>query len=178
MNKRLRLGKHETKTGAAFNRGASRQDYQTDPRLIAAVVARFGALEFDLAATRENSQCGEYFMGPGSKVSVNALSTTWDGLQGNLWLNPPYSEIARWAKKCSEYQGDGRIFFLVPASVGSNWFRDFVHPFAHTYILNGRLTFAGEKGPFPKDCMLCVYIRARICHEFMQREIDIWRWNP
>lgn len=167
-------------TGAAFHRGESKQDYQTDPDFIRAVVARFNVLDFDLAATSENSQCGEMHFGPGSKVATDALTTTWDGLDGNLWLNPPYGEIPKWAKKCAEYRGDGRIFFLVPASVGSKWFADLVHPFAHTYLLTGRLRFVGEKFDFPKDCMLNVFLRrgCAIDREFTRGAIELWRWKP
>ena len=35
--------------------GRSRQDYGTPPEFLAAVVARFGPLAFDLAASRDNA---------------------------------------------------------------------------------------------------------------------------
>lgn len=165
-------------TGASFHRGESKQDYGTDPRLVRAVVQRFGKMDFDLAATRENSQCGEDYFGPGSAENEDALSLSWDALKGNLWLNPPYADIATWAKKCASYRGMGKIFFLVPASVGANWFTDHVQPHAHTFILNGRLTFVGETNAFPKDCMLCVYMPAwTVAGELVRGTIEVWRWK-
>lgn len=161
--------------GAAFHRGTSKQDYETDPDFIREVRTRFGALDFDLAATKKNAQAPHFF-GPGSSLTEDALACSWSHLAGNLWLNPPYDAIATWAKKCSAYQGEGRILFLVPASVGANWFAELVYPFAHTLILNGRLTFVGEKHPFPKDCMLAIYGKLRPLN--MPREvIDLWRWK-
>lgn len=160
---------------AGFNRGASKQDYQTDPLFMKAVVKRFGSMNHDLAATKENSQCGQDFYGPGSKWAEDSLAIHWTSAFGssapNLWLNPPYDDIPTWAKKCSEYKGTGSIFFLVPASVGSNWFAELVNPYAYTYILNGRLTFVGQKDPYPKDCMLAVF-GARY-----GGRIEIWRWK-
>jgi hypothetical protein len=159
-------------TGTAFNRGTSIQDYQTDPEFMRAVFKRFGSMDFDLAAHASNSQCGKYFYGSGSMLGTDSMAEDWSKLRGNLWLNPPYNAIALWAKKCSEYRGEGKIFFLVPASVGSNWFAWLVYPYATTYLLNGRLTFVGEKNPYPKDCLLAIYpSRSGV------DPIQIWRWK-
>jgi DNA (cytosine-5)-methyltransferase 1 len=141
-----------TKTGASMDRAHSRQDYATPREFLAAVEKRWGAMEFDLAADAHNSVCGSYYYGPGE----DSLAESW-ALSGNLWLNPPFSDISPWAKKCSETALKlGRIFLLVPASIGSNWFAKYVHPYAFIYALQGRLSFDG-KAPYPKDCMLCVY---------------------
>jgi hypothetical protein len=51
---------------------------------------------------------------------------------------------------------DTKIALLVPASVGSNWYRDYVDRYAYVLFLNGRIDFIpGE--PYPKDCMLVLY---------------------
>lgn len=76
------------------------------------------------------------------------------GMAG-VGLTPPYSNIKEWVAKC-----DGSlaaIALLVPASVGSNWFRDHVDGKARVFFLNGRVTFVGHKAGYPKDLILCLY---------------------
>jgi hypothetical protein len=40
---------------------------------------------------------------------------------------------------------------------------------AHVYALSPRLTFKGEKWPYPKDCMLSVFGE--------QPGFEVWRWK-
>lgn len=88
------------------------------------------------------------------------------------WLNPPYSHIAPWAERCADAATDGaHITLLVPASVGANWFRDFVHGQARVIFLNGRLTFVGHMAPYPKDCMLCLY------GPDVEIGYNVWTWR-
>jgi phage N-6-adenine-methyltransferase len=146
------------RTGASFARGSSKQDYSTPRIFLDAVERRFGKLDFDLAATKENRVAHDFF-GPDNHDPRfrDSLACNWSTLGGNLWLNPPFARIAPWAAKCAEpLLPRVRIFFLVPAAVGSNWWRDFVHKKALVLFLNGRLSFDGKDG-YPKDCALCVY---------------------
>lgn len=147
--------------------GRSFQNYQTDPRLIAAVVRRFGPLVLDLAASADNTQAPLYF-----DEEFDSLKQNWqdpDLPAGNRWLNPPFGDIGRWAAKCVESAGSpNRIIFHVPASVGANWYRDFVHRWAAVLFLNGRVTYVGQTQPFPKDCLIAVYGDAPGC--------DVWSW--
>ncbi len=143
------------KTGASFSRGSSRQDYATPADFLAAVVARFGPLYFDLAASDDNAKAKHYFT-----IRDNSLVQEWHKLPGLLWLNPPFDHIMPWACKCAEEAALGaRILFLVPASVGSNWFNEFVHRKALVLALNGRLCFdpAHPTWGYPKDCILAGY---------------------
>jgi hypothetical protein len=151
---------------------ASRQDYRTDAEFIRAVEARFRKIEVDLAAHAANAQCPIWY-GPGG-VWEDALRVDLDWPTDRmLWLNPPFVDIAPWAAKCAQTNyrltGRGAIAFLVPASVGSNWFARFVHGKALVLALNGpRLKFGG-KDPFPKDLMLAVYGEPP--------GFDVWRWR-
>lgn len=153
-------------TGATLNRGSSRQDYETPPDFITAVQSRFGIINVDLAATKENTK-GQIWI----DEEQDSLTVNWSRLRGNLWLNPPFNNIAPWAKKCSEESKKGcRIFFLTPASVGSNWFAQHVFGQAHVLFLNGRITFVGAEDPYPKDCILS-------CFGVTSPGFDIWRWK-
>lgn len=149
--------------GAGFNRGQSRQDYQTPPEFLAAVKSQFGTIGWDLAAHAGNHVVPDYY-GPGGAVE-DSLSVNWNMLTtvrtehghpiGLGWCNPPYDNIKRWVKKAAESRLT-HLVMLVPTSTGV-YFREYVHNIADVYFLTPRLTFVGEKDPYPKDLMLLHY---------------------
>lgn len=146
--------------------GKSRQDQGTPWPFIRAVEARFGEFAWDLAASESNAKARMWLDEEGDSLKVH-----WASLVGNLWLNPPFGNIAPFAEKCAIESARGaKIRMLVPASVGTIWFREFVHRRAYVLFLSPRLTFLGEKDPFPKDLLLCVYERG--LHGY-----DCWRWD-
>lgn len=163
------------------NRGKSNQYYETPNNFIKAVERKFGPIIFDLAASNYNTKSSSYFT-----EEQDSLEQDWTKLptNGNLWLNPPYSDIGLFAKKCNDTiskivatkcHSKISILMLVPASVGSNWFRDYVYEKSIIFFLNGRITFVGEKNPYPKDCMLCQYID--YSDDVSKLTTCIWHWN-
>lgn len=145
----------------------TRQDYQTPPEFLAAVAARFGRITFDIACTRENAvAAGGFYFDEG----LDALTEHWGFGGGYWWCNPPFGQSAKFAAKAAEATGPG--FLLVPASVDSNWYRDYVEGIALALPLSPRVTFVGEKHPIPRALMLCVY-GTRHQPGFRQ-----WRWKP
>ena len=157
------------RSGASFARGKSDQTYETPPNFMQAVNKRFGKIDFDLACLPATAKAKKFFT-----PKENSLVQQWHKIPGLLWLNPPFDNISEWVSKCSrEARLGARILFLVPASVGSNWFADYVHNQAHVLFLNGRLQFVGAKDPYPKDCVLiCYNIVHRGAHGY-----DVWRWK-
>jgi phage N-6-adenine-methyltransferase len=160
------------KSGASFRRGKSKQDYKTPQDFRFAVMSRFnyGVLPaFDLAADATNYfSTGNYFC-----AASEALNHEWHKITGLLWLNPPFDKITPWAKKCAEEAKLGAdILFLVPAAVGSNWFRDYVHKKAFVEFLNGRIHFDPEHPTwgYPKDTMLARYWNGISGY-------DVWNWR-
>ena len=155
------------KTGASLNKGHSKQDYGTPPEFVWAVEERFGKIQFDLAASKSNALAPDFFC-----KEQDSLKQDWHNLNGLLWLNPPFGDIAPWVEKCSEESMVGAIIImLTPASVGSNWFRYFVFQQAQVIFLNGRIKFIGAEDAFPKDCMLTIW-RRNILTDF-----SIWTWK-
>ncbi len=146
------------------------QAVETPQVFIDAVEDRFGKLNVDLAATFSNTKCNMY-LGENSKFCEDSLSYDWSNLSGNLWLNPEFKRIKPWAKKASDtrLRGNSKIIILTPASVGTNWFRDYVYRKAKVIFLNGRITFVGEKDSFPKDLMLFVF--------GLTPCFDVWQWK-
>lgn len=153
--------------GSLITGAKGKQDYATPWALIKAVERRFGPLAIDLAASLENKKAPLCYT-----EDEDSLSADWGSLHGlNCWLNPPFKNIGKWAEKAERAASKGlvKIFMLTPASVGSNWYSDFVHQKARVYALKPRITFEGAKDPFPKDCMLT-------CFGYSWR-FDVWDWS-
>jgi phage N-6-adenine-methyltransferase len=152
----------------AQNPATSEQSVQTPPDFMAAVSGLWGPMVFDLSADIFNTQSPAFF-----DKEDDALKQDWTLLNGNLWLNCEYAQIDPFARKAAETapygQTDRRIFLLVPAAVGTNWYADHVHDKARVLFLRPRLTFVGHKHPYPKDLMLALYGEQPGC--------ECWRWK-
>lgn len=166
------------------NKNTSRQDYETPPDFIAAVVERFGPLDVDLACGPKLQTTmpldGVY---PDTRKApvglcypqIDSLTVPWGDLYGDstCWLNMPFGSAGDWYAKCaSEYErfSTGKILALSPASIDTNYFADYVWGRALVLALRPRIVFVGEVDPFKKPLMLCVYGAAP--------GFDVWRWKP
>lgn len=159
----------------------SKQDYATPTEFMAAARKKLGivAFAFDFAANKRNAKADRFWSARDNSLKMPIA--TWlavtmrvgHGSKGWGWLNPPFSKIYPWAERCHALQkAGGRVAFLVPASVGSNWFVEFVAKRAHVLFLHGRLCFDG-KGPYPKDCILVLFDGQR---EF-KPGYHVWDWR-
>ena len=168
--------------------GKSVQIVVTPWNFIDAVEKRWGLIRFDLAADRGNlrvrtNTSAHAHLGPGSKIAEDAFSITWARVVPpvNSWLNPPFGDICPWAMHCSSTVNDllhpwgGTIFFLVPASVGSNWWAEHVHRKAAVKFLRPRLVFEGHTQSYPKDLALCIYTRVQ--SKGLTPGYECWRWD-
>ena len=149
----------------------SEQSVATPTEFLKKVKELLGIEDFswDLAAEAHNSVAPNcrYF-----DEEQNSLIQPWHNIGGWCWLNPPFSDIKPWAMKAYEESRKGaKVAMLVPASTGSNWFREWVDGKAFVNLLNGRLTFVGHTSPYPKDCMLLLYSK------YIRGGYYVWRWN-
>lgn len=157
--------------------GKSVQEVGTPRAFLDAVEARFGKLAWDLAADETNHVTAGW-SGPGSTKQPDSLAGAWWALpSGLLWLNPPYANIGQWTEKCAGWQFGGygnsisqRIALLIPAAVGTNYFRRYIDGRARVYFLSPRLTFVGHTQSYPKDLILAMYGETT--------GYECWRWRP
>jgi phage N-6-adenine-methyltransferase len=172
-----------TKTGASLNRHNSETSVGTPQAFVDACARRYGSICIDLAADDQNTKCNRFL-----SEREDSLKQDWAGcihvahsqsqkslgIEGTTaWLNPPYDDIGKWAKKADESRA--RVIMLVPASVGTNWFRDYVHLKHPVDVLNGRIQFDGHTQPYPKDLMLCLFGFAR---QLRRVTLDVWTPEP
>lgn len=139
----------------------SEQSVGTPREFLDAVERRFGIITLDLAADENNRVCDAWI-----SKETDSLSVPWTS-PGLLWVNPPYSKIEPWARKCAGAKC--LVALLVPASVGTNWFSDYVYRHAYVLFLHPRVTFVGHKKPYPRDLMLAVY--------GYSRGFECWNWK-
>lgn len=180
--------------------GKSKQNYQTPKALLDAIRMRLHINEFawDLAADKNNTVVPTFFPGQSQLEQKryydevdDSLTQSWN-LGGWNWCNPPYADIEPWvAKAANESLNGASTVMLVPASVGANWWKTWVEPYAFQSFLNGRLCFipnwkdhtkidkdtglvvpAFKQRPlYPKDCAILLYTPWNfIGHE-------IWSWE-
>ena len=151
------------------NPGQSKQDYATPTEFLRATQRLLGIETFsiDLAASQENTVATLFY-----DEATDSLAQDWRGITGWAWLNPPYAHIESWVRKA--WESKSSIAVLIPASVGANWWRDWVHKKAEVHFLNGRLAFMRDrpKWLYPKDCALLLY------QDFIGLDdYNIWNWR-
>lgn len=148
--------------------GLSKQDYQTPPEYIKALEDRLqDELSFDLAASASNTVAPRYY-----DEYDDSLIQSWNEWYGWLYCNPPYSAIGPWVQKAwFEAQLGAQVAMLVPASTGSNWWRDWVDGKAHVLLMNGRVQFVGADGPYPKDTVTLLYT------PYVHGGYEVWSWK-
>lgn len=158
--------------------GKSEQVVATPSAFLMAVKNRFSYLfeeekdfAIDLAASPDNAVVDNYYT-----EADNALIQPWHQVKGVCWCNPPYADIKPWVAKAVEESNKGaNIFMLLPASVGSNWWRQYVDRKSWAMFLNGRLTFVGHTSPYPKDLALVIY--NRIFHDESRSNYSVFPWK-
>lgn len=157
---------------------------RTPPEFLQAVRNYLEIEDFsiDLAASKNNAVCSNYFT-----VEDNALEQYWWDFVVNgvfklfhnkferarrswAWLNPPYDRIEPWVRRAHEQSLLGlRVAVLVPAAIGTRWWRKWVFRKAHVLIITPRLCFldkngkpiiskkTGKPASYPKDLALLLY---------------------
>jgi len=150
--------------------GQSKQDYRTPENFLKALKERLGIKEFDidLAADKDNAVAPRFY-----DEEIDSLTQKWKVGDGWAFCNPPYHNLSFWTHKAmiESLAFYAKIAMLVPASVGSNWWRDSVNGKAYVLFLNGRITFVGCEDPYPKDCAVLIY------EPFLRGGYSVWTWD-
>lgn len=153
-------------------RGKSKQDVATPRIFIEAACHKLRIREFsvDLAAHH-----GNFVVEPYITPDMDSLSddVRWEDFTRQCWgwLNPEFADIHPWVDKAWRASRLGaQVAVLVPASVGSLWWKECVHEKAYVLFLNGRIKFVGSEDYYPKDLALLLY------HPMLQGGYSIWSW--
>lgn len=184
--------RNNEKNAAKAKARAERAERSDPPDFLRAVRNRFGPLlkapywthdggvstfhddpfdfAWDLAANHDNHVVDNYYT-----EEDDSLIQPWHTIEGYSWLNPPYANLADWTSKAVLESNKGAsLFMLVPASTGSNWWRDYVDRKCWCLFLNGRLTFVGHTSPYPKDLALLLYDSPFLG---TRSHYSVWNWR-
>lgn len=91
------------------------------------------------------------------------LRSEEDGLNidwvGNIFINPPYSNIKGFLEKGLNELKKGNanvLVYLVPARTDTKWFHEYVYNKAEIRFIKGRLKFGDSKNSAPFPSMLVI----------------------
>jgi len=99
----------------------------------------------DMAASDTNHKCANYFT-----EEDDSLNMDWDGIEGNLFLNPPYGRnLKNWVGKAHEesQKRDGKIVMLIPSRTDTSYWHEHIFGTADVIFLRGRLKFELDGEP-------------------------------
>lgn len=163
--------------------GKSEQSVSTPWTLIKAIEYRFGKLEWDLAASHSNAKCPNYITQGNPPINYDewasqhnvlyqdSLKVDWHKFdQQPCWLNPPFGDIAPWARKCYEESQKGAKIFLLTPLTCSKWHREWIFGKAYILQLAERVQFEGHPTCYPKDLQIA-WFNSGI------RGTEIWSWK-
>ena len=140
--------------------GSSSQHWGTPQTLFDRLNRMF---QFNLdpcAANAEIAKCDAYYtpVEDGLKQDwvlqreIGDVGVTECWKRGRVFLNPPYgrNQVNKWVKKAALELESGRaelVVALLPASVGTHWFNDYVMPYAsRIWFVRGRIAFEDYSG--------------------------------
>lgn len=114
---------------------SERPDWETPPDLFK-FYDDIHHFTLDVCASPINAKCARYYT-----PADGSLATPWHGEV--CWMNPPYgSEIVDWVRKAAKQSIAGvTIVALLPARTDSQWWHEWVAPYAHIDFLKGRVPF-------------------------------------
>lgn len=118
-------------------------EWETPDAFYAVLDAEFGFV-VDAAASRTNWKCPHYWT-----VGDDGLSKDWAAVGGPIWVNPPYSQAAKWLEKAArEARRGALVVMLTGARTDTRYWWRWVFPEAHEVrFLPGRLRFLRDGKP-------------------------------
>jgi hypothetical protein len=126
---------------ALFSSGSDK--WATPPALLRHLEHRFGGPFYDPCPIEWK---------PGDE---DGLALEW---KERNFVNPPYSEIAKWAEKSlKEYEKDKLVLFLCPARTDTKYFHKYLIRAPVIYFIEGRLRFNGSKNSAPFPSMIAAF---------------------
>lgn len=137
---------------------SQKEDWETPQKMFEELNDKYH-FTYDLAANDINTKCEKYF----SKED-DSLSVSWKDLEGNLFLNPPYSrQLKHWIEKAyreSLEKKDGNIVLVIPSRTDTSYWHDYIFHKAEIKFLRGRIKFeflGKSKDPAPFPSAIVIY---------------------
>ena len=106
----------------------------------------------DPCATIENHKCDTFFT-----QNDDGLSKNWGGYRA--FVNPPYSQIKQWVKKCWEESTKPNtiVVMLIPARTDTRYFHQYINHRSEVRFIKGRLKFGDNNNSAPFPSMVVIF---------------------
>lgn len=133
----------------------AKTDLWSTPRdVIEAIEQEFGPIELDVAASKSNAVCQNYF-----DIDANGLDQDWKA--SLTYANPPYGRVLLdWVRKAlNEYDNGNseRIVMLLPSRTDVRWFHLlYERPEVEIRFLKGRLKYGSGTAPAPFGSIIVI----------------------
>ena len=107
------------------------------------------------------------------RSEVDGLLTEW---KGNIYINPPYSNIQPFLTKGIEEIRLGnavKLVYLIPIRSDTKYWHEIIMPYAtEIRFVKGRLNFNESKSPAPFPCVLVIFDKmpqpTNLCSSYLQ----------
>jgi len=126
-------------------------EHDTPPTFVKPIAEAVGGFDLDPCAS------------PHTEIAETNLTKEDGGLRqwwGNVWMNPPYSEVSKWIKHAKIQHQHGftdLIVCLVFARTSTKWFHKHAAKADLLCFVKGRLKFGGREDNAPAPSMVAVY---------------------
>ena len=129
-------------------------EWGTPPWLLRLLEEEFGTIDLDPASTPENRVAGSFYT-----KEFDGLSPLrpWFGI---TYVNPPYSEVGKWAEKSYQEAKASRatVLLLCAARPDTRYWWDFIRH-GEVRFIKGRIRFVGANNSAPFPSALVVFHR-------------------
>lgn len=127
-------------------------EHDTPVQFFAPIADAIGGFDLDPAASSTSDLADRNIT-----KDEDGLSVPW---HGDVWLNPPYSEVGDWmayARRQYEHGNAERIVALVFARTGTQWWHNHATTANAICFVEGRLTFGGAENSAPAPSAVLVW---------------------
>jgi phage N-6-adenine-methyltransferase len=131
----------------AFSRTEETKDRWETPPYFFKLLNENINFTLDPCASDQNHLCDKYYT-----IEDNGLKQDWRG--ENVFVNPPYSYITEWVKKCYEEgkKAQTNIILLIPSRTDTRYWHNYIMKANEILFCKGRIRFLLDgKIPMKKD---------------------------
>ena len=155
-------------TNGATDYSVGSDEHDTPMSLFAPISEIVGGFDLDPCASETSELASRNI-----EKEEDGLSVRWSG---DVWLNPPYSEVSEWLQYArSEYEHGSvtNIVALVYARTSTKWFHNHVTTAELICFIEGRLTFGEGEYNAPAPNILAVWGPAAENHRLVEHLADL-----
>ena len=128
-------------------------EWASPPRIVKPLADAVGGFDLDPCSGAERSPFADNTF----TESDNGLAQPWFG---NVWVNPPYSDMETWTDKVitESVRGDTEVIcFLCKGDSSTDWWQKAVSESTAVCAINGRLSFGNSNNSAPFCSHLIIF---------------------